>query len=180
MRELFLIRHAESDLDPNLPPKKWGLTPTGVEQTRAVGEDLKNAGLVAIFCSTEPKARRTADIIAAAVGLESRASEDLGEHRRDSWGFLRTTGFNETVREVFEVPNESVFGAETGKQALWRFTSAVMAADKESPPGPIALVSHGTVMSLFLSHLNGEPAGPMWEAMDFAQVFRIEWEAPDE
>jgi hypothetical protein len=29
-----------------------------------------------------------------------------------------------------------------------------------------------------LSQMNGEPAGPMWEAMDFAQVFRIEWEAP--
>jgi broad specificity phosphatase PhoE len=178
MREVFLIRHAESALDPDVPSEQWGLTPAGVKQARAAGDDLKDAGLVAIFSSTEPKARRTADLVASAVGLQSRDIEGLGEHRRDSWGFLGNDEFKRAVHEVFDVPGESVIGAETGNRAIRRFSDAIAEADKKSPPGPFALVSHGTVISLFLSHLSGEPAVPMWEAMEFAQVFRIEWEAP--
>ena len=178
MRELFLVRHAESDLDPTIPPEGWGLTSNGVKQARDAGNELRNAGLVAIFCSAEPKAQRTADLIAGAVGLRSREIEGLGEHRRDSWGFLGRDEFNRAVGEVFDAPGESVLGAETGKPALRRFNDAIVEADRKSPPGAIALVSHGTVMSLVLSHLNDEPAGPIWEAMDFAQVFRIGWVAP--
>ncbi|NQW17962.1 MAG: histidine phosphatase family protein [Chloroflexi bacterium] len=178
MRELILIRHAESQLDPSTPAEAWGLTSTGVKQARAVGAELKDAGIVAIFCSLEPKARQTADLIADMVGLRSRNLKDLAEHRRDSWGFLGDEEFNQAIHEVFDVPDTSVIGAETGKRALSRFTNAIAAADEKSSPGPIALVSHGTVMSLFLSKTTGEPAGPIWEAMDFAEVFRVEWEAP--
>ena len=56
MRELFLVRHAESDLDPTIPSESWGLTSNGVKQARDAGDELKNAGLVAIFSSMEPKA----------------------------------------------------------------------------------------------------------------------------
>ena len=180
MREIFLIRHADSALDPDVPSEKWGLTSEGVKQARAAGEELADAGLVEVFCSKEPKARRTADLIAETVGLRSRDMAALGEHRRDSWGFLGDDEFKQAVRDVLEVPGESIIGAETGRRAAHRFSGAIAAADKKSPPGPIALVSHGTVMSLFMSQLNGEPAVPMWESMGFAQVFRIEWETPVE
>jgi broad specificity phosphatase PhoE len=79
------------------------------------------------------------------------------------------------VHEVFDLPCESVNGAETGLQ---RFSDAITEADRISPPGAVVLVSHGTVRSLFLSYLNDDFVGPIWEAMEFAQVFRIEWEAP--
>jgi broad specificity phosphatase PhoE len=131
MREIYLLRHAHSNLDPNLPPEQWGLTPAGVEPARAAGDELKAAGLVAIFCSTEPKARRTADLI---------------EHRRDSWGFLGDEEFKKAVHDLFETPGESIIGAETGKRAAHRFADAIGEADKTSPPGPIALVGHGTVI----------------------------------
>jgi broad specificity phosphatase PhoE len=64
MREQLLIRHAETDLDPGVPPERWGLTATGVQQAHAAGDHLRSAGLVAMFSSMEPKAQRTAELIA--------------------------------------------------------------------------------------------------------------------
>ena len=82
------------------------------------------------------------------------------------------------MHEVFELPGESVNGAEAGMGVLRRFSDAITKTDRISPPVTVALVSHGTVMSRFLSYLNDESERPIWEEMEFAQVFRIEWEAP--
>jgi broad specificity phosphatase PhoE len=174
VRELILIRHAETLQDPATPSTEWALTNRGVEQARAVGHDLEGAGIVAIRASSDRKAMTTALLIGAGLGLEPHPDRRLVEQHRPSWGFLETSRFDSSVRDVFNRPDESISGAETGRTALERFKLAIEDADRNSPEGPIAAVSHGTVMALFISRLTDEDAYSIWKAMQFAQVFCIE------
>ena len=59
----------------------------------------------------------------------------------------------------------AVFGAETGDQARERFAAAVDDALKQHTAGNVAIVSHGTVMTLFLTHAAGIDPVPFWKGL---------------
>lgn len=83
---LFLVRHAEAFR--NLPKDKAAqeaeipldkldtLTPHGLQQAGAAGQQLKDKSLAAVLTAPTGRARQTAARIAAAVGLQEAAEED--------------------------------------------------------------------------------------------------------
>jgi len=85
---LMLARHGETPdnaagriLGRRDPP----LSPTGVEQAQRLGESLRDAGLAGLWTSPLVRARRTAEIAGAALGLNPIVLEELVESARGSW-----------------------------------------------------------------------------------------------
>jgi broad specificity phosphatase PhoE len=88
---ILLARHGETD--DNIPPLRFqGVTDTplnerGRAQAHALAERVarEHPGVQALYCSQLSRARETATIVGAAVGLEPEADARFGEGDRGEW-----------------------------------------------------------------------------------------------
>jgi broad specificity phosphatase PhoE len=55
------------------------------------------------------------------------------------------------VRRLFAAPTEVVFGPESGREALYRFVRGLALVLRRFPQGNVAVVTHGTVLTLFVT-----------------------------
>ncbi|MBA2297458.1 MAG: histidine phosphatase family protein [Actinobacteria bacterium] len=163
MRRLVLVRHAPVRLDPETPPRLWELTDEG----RAAAERLARLdvfrGVEALVTSPEPKARATAAPIAVTGGYELRVDHGLREAERGAAPVDDRDGFVAQVDAWYG--GTPVPGWEERDVAAARIVGAV-ARLRDELRGDLVLVSHGTVLSLYLAWLLGR------ERVDLA-----EWEA---
>lgn len=153
MVRLILIKHATPAIDPATPSAQWRLRPYGV---------------AALVSSTEPKASQTAAEIGGVLGLPHREAPGLHEHDRSNVPHMRSAEFISLVELFFRRPDERVLGLETARAACDRFADAVAAAvaDHAAHPGTLAIVTHGTVLSLLLARHNPDHDGfTLWRQM---------------
>ena len=105
----------------------------------------------------ERKAGDGAAILAAHLGVVPVARADLGENDRSATGYLPKPEFEAMADAFFAHPETSVRGWERAVDAQARIVSAMRAVLAAAPPGDVAVVSHGGVGALLLSHLQGAP-----------------------
>ncbi|MCL5999572.1 MAG: phosphoglycerate mutase family protein [Chloroflexi bacterium] len=151
MRKLILVKHAQPTIDPGVPASQWQLSDAGREACAPLARRLAAHQPAAVVSSSEPKAFQTAVLVAQSLGLAFHAAEGLHEHDRSNVAFQSQHEFEAAVAAFFDRPNELVFGRETAAQAQARFTRGVEAVLRLHPQGNIALVAHGTVMTLFVT-----------------------------
>ncbi|HEY7343470.1 MAG TPA: histidine phosphatase family protein [Ktedonobacterales bacterium] len=159
MRRLFLIRHAAPAKNPAVPAREWALSATGRADAEQLAEMLTPfapAVIIpnvpaAIIASDELKARQTAQPLADRLDLTVEVMAGLHEHERRTVGYLDDETFQATMARFFAEPDALVFGEETANQALARFSRAVEDTLARHPEGDIVIVTHGTVMSLFVA-----------------------------
>ncbi len=163
MRRLVLVRHAQVRLVPELPPHHWELTAEGRADAERLSQLAVFTGIEAVVTSPEPKARATAAPIAQAAGVELRVEDDLREAERGS------SPVDDRARFVARVDSwldgTPVPSWEERDAAASRIVACISRLLDESG-GDLVLVSHGTVLSLYLAWLRGQ------ERVDLA-----EWEA---
>ena len=92
--------------------------------------------------------------------------EDLHEHDRNSVGFLEKKKFEASVAQFFNQPGLLTFGNETANQAHHRFSRAVMRIIEKYADKNIALITHGTVLTLFVSRLVGIEPFAFWKDLE--------------
>jgi len=86
---ILLARHGETDA--NVPPQRFmgwtdlPLNEHGREQARALAEAVRDRGLVAVWSSQLSRARETAEIVGAAVGVTAQVDERFAESHRGRW-----------------------------------------------------------------------------------------------
>ena len=153
MPVLILVKHALPQIDPTVPANQWRLSEEGKHLSHELAQELAQHELDLIFSSVEPKAIETAHIVATALEKRVEVVEDLHEHDRNTVGFLEKKKFEASVAQFFNLPNLLTFGHETADQAHHRFSQAVMGIIEKYPDKNIALVTHGTVLTLFVSRL---------------------------
>lgn len=161
MHYLILVRHSVPAVLPGTAAVEWRLSDAGRARAAELAEKLAVYTPSQIASSDEPKARETAEIIAERLGGVPVVSEPgLREHdRRGAPYFGDERAFQATMARFFAAPEELVFGCETAAQARARFTAAVSriiarsAADRD-----IMVVTHGTVMALYLASTSGTGA----------------------
>jgi broad specificity phosphatase PhoE len=89
--------------------------------------------------------------------------DGLHEHeRRSGVSLVSRDEFQSLVRELFEKPDELIFGNETAAQALKRFKTSVDRLLSLYDGKRMAVVAHGTVISLFVSSLTGVNGYSFW------------------
>lgn len=150
MRRLYLIRHASPTVQPNVPAEQWTLSERGIEEAHALARIASSWGLAAVYSSAEPKAQATALVIGDAAGQPVRVVDGFQELRFDRW-IPNADAFAEMVRGIFRQPGTSVHGAERADAAAARFAAAIRIV--EEGPFPAAVVSHGRVLTAYLSQV---------------------------
>ena len=175
MRKLHLVKHSLPVIDLHQPSSNWRLGPAGSRLSVLVAERLASADVDAVFSSVEPKAEETGRIIADRLGVPFATLEGLQEQARDSVGWLDSVdAFETAISMLFAEPDKPVFGAETADQAHTRFTAAlekVMTAET----GDIAVVSHGTVITLYVARANHLEPVPLWKQLGLPSLVTVEW-----
>ena len=165
MQKLILIRHSLPAITGEEPASRWQLSEEGRRRCERLAELLAAHHPSAIVTSTEPKAIETGQIVGQRLGIPIEAAPNLHEHERPSTGLDTPEQFEDKVARLLENPGELVFGAETGDQARERFSAAVDDTMKKHPAGNVAIVSHGTVMTLYLAHVAAIDPVPFWKQL---------------
>jgi broad specificity phosphatase PhoE len=173
MRRLVLAKHARPDVRGDLPASEWGLTEDGLAGARRLAERLRVLAPSAIVSSAEPKASATARIVAAALAIPLEIAADLHEHVRPQSGLLGDAEFTARIADLFARPHEVVFGSESASDALRRFT---LALDRviDAGRGDLVVISHGTVISLFVGARSHEDAHSLWSTLGLPSYVVLE------
>ncbi|HLO03347.1 MAG TPA: histidine phosphatase family protein [Symbiobacteriaceae bacterium] len=168
-KRLFLVRHAKTAIDPNVPVDQWLLDPKGKADLERLAALPLLGSADRIVASTEPKSLLTAGAIRAAQGLPAVESfADLGEIHKSNF----VLNHDEVMAQLFAEPAVSVLpGWESGAAALARFSSRLDSLVDETQ-GDLIVVTHATVISLYLAQLLGQArVDPTnWAAIGFPDL----------
>ena len=77
------------------------------------------------------------------------------------------------MRDLFAHPDATVFGNESASAALARFAKAVDQIVSEET-GDVVVVSHGTVMSLFVASRAHVDASELWATLGLPSYISLE------
>ncbi len=165
MQTLYLIRHGATVPDQRRPSHEWRLDPSKSEAIAQLGARLQSAGIATIYTSSEQKAIMTAQQLAPfwnAAVMPPNPGFDEQQRHSAPW-FDDVADFRAAVSRLFAYPNQIVYGEESAVMALTRFRQA--AAALHPSPQPIAIVTHGTVMALYIAERRGEDAAVIWQTI---------------
>ena len=162
---LVLIRHSLPEIDLAVPAARWRLSRNGRARCHALADRLARYDLDAIVSSTEPKAIGTAEIVAHQLGLSFETVDGLQEHDRSDVVGLDRTQFRDAVARLFSHPHDLVLGNETAEQARQRFAISVGSVLERYPNANVAVVAHGTVISLFVAGVTVLDAHAFWQRL---------------
>lgn len=167
---LILVRHAAPRQDPAQPASRWQLSEAGRLSCARLAERLAAHAPGVVVTSAEPKAVETGALVAARLGLPTEQAEGLHEHRRERVPFTSLEQFERSVAALFERPDELALGEETARQAADRFERAVRDVLARHPAETVAVVAHGTVITLFVARHAGLAPVAFWRRLGLPAV----------
>ena len=150
---LHLVRHGLSQPRSGVPAHEWELDPAGFDDVWALRESGRLPTRAAWFCSPEPKAVATAQLLTESdVGVV----DDLREHVRHSTAWLED--FTGTVLSAFARPDRPAYdGWEPLSTCRERVVPAVRRILDVHGSEDVVLVGHGTAWTLVVADLVGKP-----------------------
>ena len=178
MANLILIKHATPVKDPERPSHEWELSEAGREQAIKLAKGLEASGLSfdLVCTSNEPKAEETGQIIAAELDRPMQVVADLHEHDRSNVPVMPTREFISSVALFFREKDRLVLGRETARDAKARIARAIETLMREHDGKDIAIVTHGTVLSLFAADFLNEDPFQLWRRMGLPSYIAMDWE----
>lgn len=174
---LILVKHSLPDIVENIPARQWHLSEEGKLRAERLAYRLSLIKPDVLVASPEPKAEETAQIMGRELGLEVRTIENLHEHDRSNSAYLSRHEFQNALREFFLRPDQLVFGNETANQAHGRFSKTVHGILESNKNQTVAVVTHGTVISLFVSRLIDVSAFTLWKELGLPSIVVLDMQA---
>lgn len=163
---MIFIRHSQTQQIPEISAHTWPLTAEGEKRCVQLAHKLQPYGLSQIVTSEEQKAKETGRIIAEQLNIPWTTAAGLEEQHRENAPYLHNPAdFQATISHLLRQPNELVFGSETGAEAAARFATAVNHLSQLYPAGQLALVTHATILSLYLASLTTIDPYPFWQSL---------------
>jgi broad specificity phosphatase PhoE len=158
VRLVYFVTHPDVVIDPRVPVPRWPLSVRGRERMQRLLLQPWIGSISAVYCSTEQKAIDGSETLAGHLSIGYSMVEELGEIDRSATGYLPQQEHAATVEMFFAHRETSVRGWETACDAQRRIVAAVeKVIEGANGRGNIAIVSHGTVGTLYLCHLKGCP-----------------------
>lgn len=163
---LHLVRHGRPLVEPGVPAARWELDPAGFDAVWALRESGRLPRRAVWFCSPEPKAVATAQLLTEA---EVGVVDDLREHER---GAAWVEDFETVVARAFAEPELAAYeGWEPLARCRQRVAAAVARIADVHRGEEVVLVGHGTAWTLAAAALAGaEPDLGRWRALGFPDV----------
>jgi broad specificity phosphatase PhoE len=151
-RRLYVVRHTSVDPVDGVPPHQWRPSADGLEAARRLARSPVWRRVELIASSTEPKALATAERIAETARVPLRPDPGLREVSREP-ALLEAAEHSSRVRRY--LAGHRVEGWEPPDQARRRFERCVDRLVAEAD-GPLVVVSHATVLALYLGLTHDE------------------------
>ena len=177
MKPLILVKHSLPEIVEHVPAREWVLSEDGRQRAQRLVQRLKQYQPEVVSSSTEPKAHETARILAEGLGLGFEVYDGLHEHDRSNSPYYSKDEFHSLVQEFFKEPDVLIFGNETAGQALGRFRAAVDSLLKLYKGRVILIVTHGTVISLYVSWLSGSNGYLLWRGLSLPSFVVLDLES---
>lgn len=166
MSKLYLIKHARPDIQPLIPANQWHLSESGKQSCLLLLEQLADQNIKKIFSSCEPKAIETAEIIGSHLALPVEIHPGLHEHDRSNVPFAKSKeDFEDQIMSFFNNPAALVLGKETALQAFLRIKQAVDQILTDNTDQDLAIISHGTVITLLVAYYNRIDPFHFWQSL---------------
>lgn len=168
---LVLVRHAQVEVDPGAPAHEWGLSSDGRSDAARLSRHPAVVAADLFFCSPEPKALATAAVM--AEGRPIHQVEDLRELDRTAAGWIGSADeYAALVEAIFRNPRDSVRGCEAATSAAGRVVRAVEAILTEHVDRTVVIVSHGILLSLYMSCFRelDQPDFDIWRRLSFPDI----------
>ena len=165
MRRLVLVKHSVPEIEPDRPASAWRLGALGRQRSELLASSLRSFRPGVVWSSREPKAVKTAEIVAGAFGVPVQIANGLEEHHRDGVPFYPTRDeFDGAVEQFFRSPDQLVLGTETAEQARDRMAAAI---DEVIDAGQadIIVVTHGTAITLYVASVAGVRPMAFWHRL---------------
>jgi len=166
MNKLILVKHSLPEILPEIPASEWHLSAEGRRRCQVLADELAGLDPDLIFSSSEPKAQETAQIVAQQLVKPLFIAPGLHEHERKTIRFTSEEQFEASVKKFFGQPDALIFGEETAAKCLSRFSSAVNQLMSQNRDLNLVVVSHGTVITLFVANNCGIEPFSFWSHLD--------------
>jgi 2,3-bisphosphoglycerate-dependent phosphoglycerate mutase len=165
-RRLILVKHGQPVLDPSVPPREWRLGREGEEQSQRLAERLRIFLPFILVSSPEPKAARTAQIVGARLGITPSVVDGLEEFDRPAMPIVSSEEHERLNAGIFTTRTLPALGRESADAALARFTTAIdQALVSITSCETLVVVSHGTVIALYVEQTSGRDAFDVWKTL---------------
>jgi uncharacterized phosphatase len=170
MTTILLARHGETDWNLNRRVQGHSDTPlndTGRAQARALGEELAEERIDAVYSSDLIRAHETARAVAESRGLGVTAIRDLRERHFGTWEGLTD---DEIFARFNPAPDSSWGDGETRDEMAERVLDALRRIAAAHPESRVLVVSHGGPLRAVLAHCGVDGIG----RIDNCHVVRVE------
>ena len=164
---VFLVRHCEPEILPDVSSARWRLSSKGIEQARCL-RDLLPSSLARVVASDEVKALETAKIIAEVSGSPVEVTLDLRE-QGGSVGWLERAEFEARVKAAFERMSDEVLGGESMDHAATRLAGVVGSASAGD-----VLVTHGRIISALVGRTSDVDPFTFWTDLAMPAVVEVD------
>ena len=151
MREVFLIRHAESIYERNFADAQRPLSRRGRDQATELAKHVDRLGIEEIHTSPYERCLHTIAPLSEKLGLPANIVHDVRE-RSFTNGHIQD--WAATWRTAWMDPDFSFDDGESGRQAQARMYDAIMHVLTTSTARTIAVSSHGNVIALLLQRVD--------------------------
>lgn len=152
MGKLYVVRHSQVDLDPQIPAEEWPLSEAGRMAVAKLIEREEWPGVRTIYHSPERKAVQTAEVIAGRFGWEMKSHPGLRELKAET-GFLPAEQFQARVAAYLEGDADPAF--EEYSEAASRIWECVQEIVREAHGDSVAMVTHGRLLTVLYSRILG-------------------------
>lgn len=171
MEKVFLIRHAETELNAELRYQGISdgeLTPKGVWQAQCLAKRLKTEPIAAIYSSALRRAHQTAEIIAEQHQIGVVALSELNELNFGEWEGLTAKEIEDNYPGIFKKwmmgnPDTQIPGGELRALLQQRIEKAINQLLAQHSNQTIAIVTHGGPIKVILSKILGGNPDLFWK-----------------
>jgi broad specificity phosphatase PhoE len=171
VKRLLLARHGQSvsnAIRRFQGAQDVALSPLGMRQAEALGQAVSRRAIAHVYVSPFERARQTAEIALAGLGLPLTVVDDLRELSLGEWEGctveeIRTRPGDPYARWVRDPVQCPPPGGEPLADVQARVLRAVERITAAHPNGDdVLIVSHGGVISALLAHCFGLPLSSIW------------------
>jgi broad specificity phosphatase PhoE len=173
MTPLWLIRHGQTDW--NLEGRYQGqsdapLNAAGRAQAETLARQLTGKPFAALYSSDLQRARETAEIIGASVGLSPQGDVRLREINQGEWEGQLVTEIIARYQQAWAERKADPLGArapggESVAEVAARASEAADVIAHRHPRGAVLIVSHGLTLATLLCQARGRPLGEAYQAI---------------
>lgn len=184
MTSLWLVRHGQTDW--NLEGRYQGhadipLNAEGLRQARQLAEKLSGEAFAAIYCSDLQRARVTAEIAAARLGLSVIPLAKLREINQGEWQGRYLAEVKAEFGEPDPVAGEQILnerapGGESVAEVAVRMKQAADEIATAYPSGKVLVVTHGLALATLVCQARRIPLQQVYQHIpDNTVVSIVEW-----